>query len=57
VPIGPTVPLGRQVLLALATASALQSIDCDDNIGPLKYLDQSVKEALAVVRFWFEIFF
>jgi hypothetical protein len=40
VPIGPTVPPDcRRVLLALATATALQTIDCDDNIGSLEYLN------------------
>jgi hypothetical protein len=47
----------RRVFLSLATATALQTIDRDDNIGPLKYLDQSVEKALAVVRSRLEIFF
>jgi hypothetical protein len=46
-----------RVFLALAVATALQTIYRDQEIGPLKYLDQSVEEALAVMRFWLEIFF
>ncbi len=43
--------------LALATVTALQPIDCDDNIGPLEYLNQSIKKALVVMRFRLEILF
>jgi hypothetical protein len=47
----------RRILLALATATAPQTIDCDDNIGPLEYLNQPIKKALVVMRFRLEIFF
>jgi len=59
VPIGPTVPPWhvRRVFLALATATALQTIDCDDNVGPLEYLDQPIKKVLVVMRSRLEIFF
>jgi hypothetical protein len=44
-------------LSLLAATTALQSINRDDNIGPLKYLDQPIKQVLVVMRSRLEIFF
>ena len=50
-------PARRRSFLPLAIATALQTIDCDDDIGPLEYLDQPIKKVLVVMRSRLEIFF
>jgi hypothetical protein len=47
----------RRVWVASATASALQTIDCDYNIGPLEYLNQPIKKTLVIMWSRLEIFF
>jgi hypothetical protein len=40
----------------LAANTPLQAINCDDNVGTLKYLNEPIEEALVVVGSRLEIF-